>query len=121
MPRDSRALTRAARARAELHEISYTRAREVELAIHARMTATGETYADAEDAIIGPAPTVCPACGTARLCPECPGCACYTGRCSGWRHREYLADDGDGPADDDGCPECGLGGQHGVCECPPAT
>ncbi|WP_188195708.1 hypothetical protein [Nonomuraea sp. SYSU D8015] len=27
------------------------------------------------------------------VCPECPGCGCYDGRCSGWRHREYMRPD----------------------------
>ncbi|MFK0252069.1 hypothetical protein [Streptomyces sp. NPDC090445] len=29
------------------------------------------------------------------VCPDCPGCGCYTGRCSGWRHGEYGADQND--------------------------
>ncbi|MFB7592338.1 hypothetical protein [Streptomyces sp. NPDC056169] len=47
-------------------------------------------------------------------CPECPGCGCYNGRCSGWRHEEYQAqmDAATGEdADHDlyGCDECGAG------------
>ncbi|MGW8357693.1 hypothetical protein [Streptomyces wedmorensis] len=48
------------------------------------------------------------------ICPECPGCGCYNGECSGWRHWEYQAqmDAATGEYDaynGDGCYECGAG------------
>lgn len=38
---------------------------------------------------------LCDICGwtIGMVCPECPGCGCYTGRCTGWRHSEYAHDD----------------------------
>ncbi|MFF6903539.1 hypothetical protein [Streptomyces hydrogenans] len=50
-------------------------------------------------------------------CPECPGCGCYNGRCSGWRHEEYgaqmaAATGEDADYDTGGCYECGAG-DHG--------
>ncbi|GAA0439353.1 hypothetical protein [Streptomyces luteireticuli] len=34
---------------------------------------------------------LCERCGwtVSMVCPECPGCGCYNGQCSGWRHGEY--------------------------------
>jgi hypothetical protein len=63
---------------------------------------------------------MCERCGWTfgMVCPECPGCGCYNGRCSGWRHHEY-ADDDDEPKNS-GCPECGAGGAgdpYGACDC----
>ncbi|WP_329433227.1 hypothetical protein OG564_10835 [Streptomyces sp. NBC_01280] len=41
-------------------------------------------------------------CGwtVAMICPECPGCGCYSGECSGYRHREFADDDTDTLGDD---------------------
>lgn len=63
---------------------------------------------------------MCEKCGWTygMVCPECPGCGCYNGQCSGWRHHEYADDEYD---DQDGrCPDCG--GELGVdprygCDC----
>lgn len=60
-----------------------------------------------------PHDTMCTRCGWtySMICPECPGCGCYTGQCSGWRHGEHQQDQDDEPGDcgDDeceGCDEC---------------
>lgn len=53
------------------------------------------------------------------ICPECPGCGCYNGQCSGWRHQEYAHDDDD-HYEDYGCCECGAGSggdPYGECTC----
>ncbi|MER6218253.1 hypothetical protein ABT213_29905 [Streptomyces sp. NPDC001674] len=63
--------------------------------------------------------TMCTACRWtySMACPECAGCGCYTGQCSGWRHSEYggLDDDGE-PYDcgDDGCPGCDECSPYGL-------
>lgn len=62
------------------------------------------------------------------ICPECPGCGCYNGQCSGWRHTEFKADmdaaTGESGDYDDplgmGCRECGAGtdgNPYGECCC----
>ncbi|MFI5638318.1 hypothetical protein ACIA8H_12975 [Streptomyces goshikiensis] len=51
-------------------------------------------------------------------CPECAGCGCCNGRCSGWRHNEHKGDtdpaeDGEPFCEDDecgGCEDCSLYG-----------
>ena len=57
--------------------------------------------------------TLCQTCGWAvsMICPECPGCGCYNGQCSGWRHHEYAQDDESQDSSScDECDECGAGG-----------
>ncbi len=59
---------------------------------------------------------LCATCGwtLAMICPECPGCGCYNGHCSGWRHQEYMCDDElREQAEDEACRECGAGGPGG--------
>ncbi|MGQ4733504.1 hypothetical protein ACUN3E_38320 [Streptomyces sp. Ju416(a)] len=59
------------------------------------------------------------------ICPECPGCGCYNGQCSGWRHTEFQAemDAATGESSDydpNACQECGAGGggdPYGECCC----
>lgn len=56
------------------------------------------------------------------ICPECPGCGCYNGRCSGWRHGEYQAemDAATGEYDPDAgvyCFDCGAGSSSPYEEC----
>jgi hypothetical protein len=38
---------------------------------------------------------LCETCGWTldMICPECPGCGCYNGQCTGYRHVEYSTDD----------------------------
>lgn len=122
-PKPNRALARAARGRAATENIPYTRAREIELAIHARMADTGEDYAEAEEIVTDPANQVlCKACGwtVGMVCPECPGCGCYNHQCSGWRHREYMHPDerAELEAAEAECPECGGDTRTGYdCHC----
>lgn len=74
--------------------------------------------------------TFCEKCGwtNGMVCPECPGCGCYNGQCSGWRHAEfeepdpdrwYECDCGYGGESDRHCCECGMDGAaydyHCVC------
>lgn len=72
----------------------------------------------AEDAvgyITDPANEVmCETCGWTygMVCPECPGCGCYNGRCSGWRHRED-ADNYDDDCEGEPCMWCGEPGCPG--------
>ncbi|MFE0107080.1 hypothetical protein [Streptomyces sp. NPDC059009] len=64
---------------------------------------------------------LCETCGwTVRMvCPECPGCGCYNGQCSGWRHREAMEEEAAAtgePLQED-C-DCGhYGDPHHCCEC----
>lgn len=49
---------------------------------------------------------MCTACGWtfSMICPECPGCGCYNGQCTGWRHGDYADnEDGDGSCDSGWC------------------
>jgi hypothetical protein len=124
MPQDTRALTRAARARAKAEGLPYTRARETELAIHERMDGSDETYEEAEAFLADPANEVfCQICGwtLAMVCPECSGCACHGGRCSGWRHQEYMHEDDLAELrEQERCEECGADvslGSYDECTC----
>jgi hypothetical protein len=67
---------------------------------------------------------LCKKCGWTvdMICPECvPGCGCNNGRCSGWRHHEYMTDEERWELEDEeGCPECGAGSggdPYGECVC----
>lgn len=123
MPSANRALTRAARRRADAEKIPYTQARETELAIRTRMGETGEDYTGAEAVVTDPANQVlCRKCGwtVSMVCPECPGCGCYDHQCSGWRHREFMHDDdrAEIEAAEAECPECGGDTRSGYdCDC----
>ncbi|MFB7359701.1 hypothetical protein [Streptomyces gardneri] len=58
---------------------------------------------------------MCENCGWtfSMVCPECPGCGCYNGECSGWRHWEYQAQmdaaTGEYGSSSAHCDECGAG------------
>lgn len=97
MPRDTRALTRAARARAREKNLPYQQAREDVIAIHQLATDDGLTWDEAEAIYDDPAnQVICDTCGwTAGMtCPECPsGCGCNNLTCSGWRHDEFMLDE----------------------------
>nr|AHC28169.1 hypothetical protein pFP12.26 [Streptomyces sp. F11] len=65
---------------------------------------------------------MCEKCGWTygMVCPECPGCGCYNGQCSGWRHHEYEEPDYDDPDYGVYCRECGAGGSgnpYEECTC----
>ncbi|UNZ22292.1 hypothetical protein [Streptomyces sp. 891-h] len=82
------------------------------------------TYAEARDylAELRADPrnqVMCDKCGWTwgMVCPECPGCGCYNGRCSGWRHLDYAGDD-DFDGYDNECRDCGAGGDpYEECTC----
>lgn len=97
MPRESRALTRITRTRAREKNLPYQQAREHVITIH-RMTQDDDlTWAEAEDIFDDPAnQLLCSTCGwtVGMVCPECSsGCGCNNGRCSGWRHDEFMDPD----------------------------
>lgn len=50
---------------------------------------------------------MCHKCGWiyGTICPECPGCGCFSGECSGWRHGELM--DEDERRERNERPECG--------------
>jgi len=112
MPQNTRALTRAARERAQAEGIPYTTARHQLLWIQELVDdGAFETREEADEYVSDPRNEVlCRSCGwtVGMVCPECPrGCGCETG-CTGWRHREW------GPHDDDDpegqyvdCDDCG--------------
>lgn len=73
---------------------------------------------------------MCEKCGwtNGMVCPECPGCGCYNGQCSGWRHHEYMDQDEREAAayhecdcgfagHEDHCCECGMVGNEMVYHC----
>jgi hypothetical protein len=125
MPQDTRARTRAIRDRMAAAGERYTQAAAALdapfepglLSISERMQETGDSYAEAVAFLEDPANReMCDRCGWTygMACPECPGCGCYTGRCTGWRHGEFDA----GLDDDSGsyCAECGAN-SHYECTC----
>jgi hypothetical protein len=109
----NRAVTRDARARMAARDINFTQARLEVLAIRELADCDGLTFAAAEAEYDDPRNQVmCDVCGWTfgMVCPECPGCGCYNGQCSGWRHSEYRDEyDPDDPDRDRGiCGECGY-------------
>lgn len=61
---------------------------------------------------------LCETCGwtVGMVCPECPGCGCYNGQCTGWRHLEYMHEDE--RRDYYACDECGGDTRnHYSCTC----
>jgi hypothetical protein len=81
------------------------------------------TYTEAAEILADPAnQLLCETCGwtLGMICPECPGCGCYNGRCTGWRHGEYAHEDDRDPSED-ACDECGgsfsLLGYDAGCIC----
>lgn len=101
-------ITRAARKRMKTTGQNFTSAREDVLAILDLAEANELSFADAEAVFDDPAnKLLCETCGwtVGMICPECPGCGCYNGRCSGWRHEEAAADDE--LAELYACDECG--------------
>lgn len=77
------------------------------------------TFPVAQAAYDDPANQVmCETCGwtNGMVCPECPGCGCYNGRCSGWRHDELMDDDERRELRE--CPDCGGDStNHYDCRC----
>ncbi|AYF78163.1 hypothetical protein D7D52_34910 [Nocardia yunnanensis] len=116
MPQDSRALTRAARRRAKHTGRSYQQAREDAQIIHKIMESDELSWEEAQEIYDDPRnQLLCGKCGwtVGMVCPECPGCGCYNGRCSGWRHHEYAMDDGE---PEEICGECGATDDY-QCNC----
>ncbi|MFI6030811.1 hypothetical protein [Amycolatopsis magusensis] len=109
MPRNTRALTLAARKRARERELPYQTARADVLAIRELMDEGDLTFAEAEAFYDDPAnQLLCKVCGwtVGMICPECtPGCGCNNLRCSGWRHQEYM--DSDELEELNACGDCG--------------
>lgn len=108
--------------------------------IRARMSAAGETYTDATEAVSiirermaecdetfdeaqgwydDPRnELLCETCGwtVGMVCPECSGCGCNNFTCTGWRHREYMHEDD--LAELYACEECGGDTRnHYDCQC----
>lgn len=111
MPTATRSLTRATRERAKARGINYTQARE-ELVWIKTMLDDGEfeTFAEADEFVRDERNHVmCRICGWTygMVCPECPGCGCYNGRCSGWRHREMMDAEELAELDYQECEDCG--------------
>jgi hypothetical protein len=113
-------MTRAARRRATANGISHQTAYEDVRAIRALMDEEEWTWAEAEDFYDDPAnQLLCEKCGwlVGMICPECPGCGCYNGECTGWRHGEDMTDD---EAAEEICDECGADvslGSYDECRC----
>lgn len=120
MPRNTRAVTRAARKRAGEHEdLSYQQAREDVITIHQMADENDLTFAEAEAVYDDPLnELLCATCGwtVGMICPECSGCGCDNSRCNGWRHEEYM--DPDELAELYACVECGGDTRTGYdCQC----
>ncbi|HEX6359494.1 hypothetical protein [Actinophytocola sp.] len=121
MPANHRGLTRAARRRAKAMGISHQKAYEDVQAIRELMHVEDWTWDEAEAFYDDPGnELLCEKCGwtVAMVCPECPGCGCYNGRCSGWRH-DVAFDDGE-PEEDIICEECGADASfnpYAECQC----
>lgn len=111
--------TRAARQRMKSTGQTFTAARQDVLAI--RELAESDELSVAEAAAVYDDPAnqlLCNTCGwtIGMICPECPGCGCHNGRCSGWRHEELA--DPDELAERYACEECGGDTRNGYdCEC----
>jgi hypothetical protein len=108
MPRDARALTRAARTRAREKNLTYQQARSDVPEIHQIATEDEMKFEEAEAVYDDPAnQVICEICGwtLGMSCPECTGCGCNNLTCSGWRHQEYMLDEK--LEELNACPECG--------------
>lgn len=124
MPRQARALTCAARRRAGAKNLPYQQAREDVQVVHQVMAEDELTWDEVQAVYDDPATQLlCEKCGwtVGMVCPQCPGCGCYNGRCSGWRHQEYLSgDERDELSEAQRCDECGADtslGSYDVCAC----
>lgn len=122
--RQARALTRVARRRARTKNLPYQAAREDVVLIHELMGEEELTFEEAEALYDDPGnQLLCETCGwtLAMICPECTGCGCSNGRCTGWRHREYLTDEErEELRDAERCDECGADtslGSYEECHC----
>lgn len=117
--RSHSSITRNARERMKATGQRYTEARADVLKIRELAEADDLTYEEAQAEYDDPAnQLLCETCGwtVGMICPECPGCGCYTARCSGWRHAEFA--DEDELAELHACPECGGDTRnHYSCEC----
>ncbi len=120
---DRRAITRAARERQQRTGGNYTKALRAVRVIAEIAEDNDWTFDEAEAFYDDPGNEVAceNCCWTYKmLCPECPGCGCYNGRCSGWRHEEYMHPDelADLNAWRNECPECGGDvTNHYDCQC----
>jgi hypothetical protein len=120
----NRAPSRAARDRADRLGIGYQKARAQVADILVIMADQDLTWDDAEAFYDDPAnQLLCRRCGWtfAMICPECsPGCGCNNGKCSGWRHAEYMTDEERDDLEEDVCKECGADvslGSYERCAC----
>jgi hypothetical protein len=99
---------------ARKNEIRKLRTEYAEHGVTLTHTEAAELVADSSRQVL------CWTCGwtMTMMCPECPGCGCYNGRCSGWRHQEYMHEDE--RAELAACVECGgdLDSGYG-CDCEP--
>ncbi|MDT8916253.1 hypothetical protein [Amycolatopsis sp. PS_44_ISF1] len=120
MPRENRALTRAARSRAREQGLTYQQARDDVRQIRELADDRELTFVEAEAFFDDPGNRLlCRTCGwtVGMICPECTeGCGCANSYCSGWRHDEYM--DAEERAELDACSECGGDSTSDYgCEC----